>query len=552
MKFLRRRWFHRLILVIMVGLSLLMVWKLAHHWRERNWIEMARLALKNKNYQNAAFYARLSLQNNEENREALEIMADLAELYSVQESLPWRRRLAEVTHLEPHAVLKWASAALVCQDLPQVEQALDHLKAPDSDSLEARRIRGVIALQRHQLDVAEREFENILKSPEATPSDRVSWASLGLVSNRSGRPEKAREELTQLVETPALRLPALRSLISDAISRRASAHPWIEKYWAIPDLSVQDQIFGLESVLQDSPDQLDACWNKVRNQAGRDVWTIYRLMKWLNQHHNAGQTLEWAVQLEAQAEEVPVAEAVAEASLLVQKWQVATLVLSKQNWKERDCFRLAYLALAHQKMGDRAIGQEVWHSALRLARNYPALLWKLGEMGEEWDWPDASRQAWWELANGHSLQEPALRRIYLQCRAKGYTEELLRVFEIMENLNPQNLSAQNNVNYLNLLLHRKMLLSVHRSKALYRQESKNEAYLTTYLLALALTGHQAEAWQLFQLIPPSRWPTPEVGPVAGLILKNQGESEDLRKLQNSLLTQQLLPQENEISGIRSP
>jgi hypothetical protein len=474
------------------------------------------------------------------------MMAEIAELAGKQEALSWREQVVALEANVAANRIALASTALRFRQIEVARRNLDSIPTAARANIEYHQIAGALALAEKNLTAAEAEFAAALQLDPGNAQLALNAATIRLTSADPATTEKARGELQQLAEKPALRLEALRSLASDALANKSpAAAKWAGALRTENGATFSDLLLYLEAT--QNTDAGAVAMRDTQALACQSAGTAASLITWMNRHALAQPALEWALSLPKQILTAPpVPLAVAETYSFLQDWNGLQGWVDGKNWGEDECLRFAALSHALHRLtpGDRASmeSQTAWVAALKATRNRPQRLAVIAQLAEGWGYSEDAADAWWLIANGNESAKQALTALQRLYKAKQNSHGLLRVAKRALELNPSDLVAANNCASLGLLLTGDSSARRLATK-LHAENPADPIVSSTYAFALFTEGRTREALIEMETLKEPQLRHPVIAAYYFVMLVENGKMEQAHSFLSAANKAQLLPEE---------
>jgi tetratricopeptide (TPR) repeat protein len=213
-----------------------------------------------------------------------------------------------------------------------------------------------------------------------------------------------------------------------------------------------------------------------------------------------------------------------------------------------------WLSRAQGKLGDNSLSQLGLRNALQEAGRDAELAMNSGDLLLRWgDVPGATR--FYELAveGTRELRVPAYTKLITAYQSQRNTAGLLRCFEELNRLVPNNPAIRNNIAALLLVQQRDLPRAVEMAEANYRKVPDNPLIADTYARALALSGNLPRALEIYERLPATGTNFPAVLLHRADTLRRAGRTNEARQLATGLTRGSFLPEEQELlDGLLAP
>jgi tetratricopeptide (TPR) repeat protein len=521
-----------LVLAVVVGGAIGVAWYFPI-WREDRSLRIARQWLEAGKLEQAERSVNLALGIAGERPEAWDLAADYARAAGrPQAALTFSRQAASMAPNDPARQLNRAGDALAAQQLGEAATAVARameLEAPAS--ARAERIAGEVARRRGEADAARRHFESALRVGGVLPESEIP---LGLVLvTAAGTEDRARG--TALLEKwagdPAWGVEALRPLLELAVAANDAGRMrrWAEALLAHPRRGTNDLLNALLALSRVDADRFAAALATEEKSAESDPGRVTELVSWLAGMGRGAEAVRWVATLPAGVSgEPPVAVALADALRLTGDWSGLRALADRGNWEHLEFLRLAYQALAAQRLGDEARRAQVWQSVVSAAGLNGGQGAFLAGVVYSWGWKTEA-VALWALA----AEEPGLAINALGALARHYqvardADGLYRTFRRLHELRAGEPGFANNYAYLAALMDR---IDARADEAARNNREKFPANLDYRSTAAFLLLHTGQAREAAALLDPVAVPLAE-SPARcftyGLVLAANGRMAEAR------------------------
>ena len=477
-------------------------------------------------------------------------MANTADLAGRGEALSWRQRVVALEPNVPDNAIELAATALRLGQIDLAHKVLEAIPPSARTSVKYYQLAGAIAVAQKQPALAESHFVAALQLKPENPQFALNLAAVRLASPDVAANEKARAELARLAEQSALRLEALRALVSDALVRnsRISAERWAAQLKSEKGATLGDTLLYLEATQK--TDSATSALLEAESKANQTPATAAVLITWMNRHGLAKDALAWGLSLPKQIlENQPVPLALAESQSFLQDWKALEAWVEGKNWGEQECFRLAVQshALHHLTTADRPSmeSETAWHAALKAADSRADRLTAIAQLADGWGYTAEAEEAWWMIANGSQRAKEALEALQRLYKSKQNSHGLLRVAKRALELNPSDLVAENNYAALGLLLTgdnsaRRLATKLHA------QHPANAAFTATYAFALHVEGKTGEALKTLETLKEAQLRYPAIAAYYFVMLVENGNMERAHSYLAPANKAALLPEEQQL------
>ncbi len=325
--------------------------------------------------------------------------------------------------------------------------------------------------------------------------------------------------------------PALRTLLADAQRRgdRAETREIAAELAAAPDAQFSDKLSllaSLDALRPKRDEEFSAYLSELQKTASTDPQATFDLMAWMVDHGQALIVQEWARQLPPEiAEVLPVAAGIAAADARASAWEQLKARTEGAAWGDMEFLRLAFLARAHERLGDEKAEAAAWESALEAAQPRPELLERLAKVARLWGWKERTETTLWKLAPSEWCPRWAMDYLWDAAMARGDTMKLYEASKLRLKAQPESFAARNNHLTLALLTGQADASTSQLAEALFKEFPGNAFGASTYALALYQQGKAKAAVSVLQEFKPDELREPAVAQYYGIFLAASGQTE---------------------------
>ena len=238
----------------------------------------------------------------------------------------------------------------------------------------------------------------------------------------------------------------------------------------------------------------------------------------------------------------PVPVAVADCYVAANDWDGLQQWCKNRNWGDLELFRHMYLSRALRERGDNLGSKSEWSTALQEAGSDGERLFTLEQSVAKWGWKQEEEDLLWMLGKDLQKQNLALAALY-QCSRKGDTGDLYRVVARLCEIKADDEKAQNNFAQLSLLLNLNLEHAHEVAEQLYRKDSKNPLFASTYAFSLYRKGRYAQAATVMSELEPAELEKPGMAAYYCLFLAAAGDKAKAAEYLEKGSGARLLPEE---------
>jgi Flp pilus assembly protein TadD len=532
-----------LLLVVLLGWGGLHVF---HRWQERHLVRRAAGYLAGGDAKTASLNVRRALQLNPDSLEAVRMMAQIAEKAGDGTELTWRRRVVELQPGSIDDALALVRSALRAGDLGSAQKALNDIAPLAQQTPAYHAALGRLAEMRNKPADAETHWAKALELAPADTAYQVQLAMLQLGSTDRAKRDAARETLERLRGDTERRAAATRALITDGgmrgedPQRLRALSAELQSY---AEATFNDRILYLEILRQLKDPGFADYLAGLQKQAVTKPTDLASLISWMS-NHDAAEAVRFASTVPADvAAKWPVPLAVAEALTKAQDWAGLHAALGSSDWAAFEFLRRAYLARAFRGEQQQTAGDGEWARAQKAASQHPEALLMLARTVSQWGWQNETLELLWALSKAREIRMEALQLLYQHYAKSGDTGGVYRVLLRSAEIAPDDLTVQNNLAQVSLLLDADPERARKIAAELAKKEPTNAAYVSTYAFSLYSRGEIEAALQAMETLTPEQLQAPSIAAYYGVILAAAGQKEKAREYLQRGRQTFLLPEE---------
>lgn len=524
--------------LLALGVVLAGLWLGAYPWwAKRNAIKIARDWLATGHYKYAVEAVQQAMKVAPESPEPWQIAAELARLGGQKEkAVEFARHAASLEPGNPALLIAWATEALRADQPPQAEQVLAKVPADElAGSAQAQRLLGELARRRVRLTDAKNHFATALRLDGPGAIDEVP---LGVVLLNATDPRERQHGLDLLAKWTTDRewgVVTLRLLLQDALARndRTALLQWAEALRLNADCTIGDMPNCLLALAKADEARFATVLAALEKDHAVSPEAANQLLGWLNQIGRSADAVRWMQTLPAAAlQRPPLAVTGAEALRQVGDWPALQAWTDGKNWgPEADFLRWAYGLKAARMLGDKAQAEELWRTLYSHAQLNSVHALFAGSTIYTWGLVTEAEELWWRAA-GEEGQVAidalgALARHYQQQRD---AEGQYRVFRQLHLLKPQDAGIGNNFSFFAALMGREQHMAEAVARANLAAEPNNPLYPATLAFNLLMQKRADEALAVLKPLAPGSSRSPALAFVYGLALAGTGHKAEAKAL----------------------
>ena len=548
---LTERIYFKVFLRVLAGVVLLvlLIWgglHVFHRWQERHLVRRAAGYLAGGDTKTASLTARRAFQLNPENADAARMMAQISERAADGSELDWRRKVVELAPDATEDALALVRAALRANDLGLAENTLRGMSEAARQTPSYHAAMGRLLELRKKPAEAESHWT---KAAELAPEDPAYQLQLALVRIGSGDNAKREESLAvleRLRADPERRLAATRALIMDGASRGGEPRRLYElakELQGYPDAAFADKLLYLEILRQLRDPEYQPYLAQLENAAATNAADAASLISWMTKHATPD-AIRFSNALAAEIRgKWPVPLAIAEAYSAAKDWPALQTMLETADWSAFDFLRQAYLARALREQQQLVAAEKEWARAQKAASANSAAVLMLARTVGSWNWDKETIDLLWTLSKARETRAEALQLLYQNYANTGDTPGLYRVLLRSTEIAPDDLTMQNNLAKISLLIGADVERARKIASELYEKEPRNAAFVSTYAFSLFARGDVSSARQALETLSDEQLQNPSIAVYYGIVLAAAGEKELARRFLDLGSKAFLLPEE---------
>lgn len=545
------RIYYKLIIRVVGGLLVLVLlgWgglHLFHRWQEQHLVRRAAGYLSGGDTKLASLNVRRALQLNPESVEAVRMMAEIAEKARDGTELTWRRRVVELQPGSIDDALALVRAALRANDLATAGQALKDIAAIAQDRPTYHAALGRLAEMRNKPAEAETHWKKALELAPGDTGFELQLAMLRLRSTDPAQRTAARETLERLRADPERRAAATRALITDGglrgedAERLRSLSADLQGY---PDATFNDRLLYLEILRQLKNPDFPKYLAELKEAAASKPADLASLIGWMS-NQDPAEAVRYSTTLPADVSaKWPVAMSIAEAHAKAADWAGLQSAIGSSDWGAFEFLRHAYLARALRGEEQQTAADGEWARAHKAASQHPEALLMLARTISGWGWQDETLELLWAMSKARETRMEALQLLYQHYAKTGDTGGVYRVLLRSVEVAPDDLTVQNNLAQVSLLLDADADRARKIAADLAKKEPTNAAYVSTHAFSLYSSGDTEAALETIETLTPEQLQAPSIAVYYGIILAAAGQKEKAREYLARGANTFLLPEE---------
>ncbi len=548
----REKFYIRLSIGILVGLVLfsLMCWGGCHlyrDWEEKRLLRRAAAFMSGGDLKEATLTARRAFQINPYSLDAARLIAKMAESANDRTALEWRKTALELAPGSVEDASALITTALLFGETATAERALAAIPPEHRDTASYHASAARVAEAHRKMEEAEPHWARAVELAPADSLYRLKHALSQLASRDPARQEKARASLTALRADPAHRVPATRALITDAVTRRETAHVAFElarELQAYPEATFGDRLVYLDILRQLKAPEYVGYLSKMEADALAQPRDLAELLGWMNRSGLSALAVDFARSVPPEKlKEWPVPLVLADSHALGRDWKAVEELVRNARWGQFDFLRKAMLARALRGQDKMAAATREWADAQKLASEQPQFLQLLTRTISDWNWKEETLDLLWQLTKHPETRAEALATLYAYYAEARDTQGLYRTLRILVEVNPDDPKIKNNFAQVALLLDAEPERARALSRQLYQTHGADPAYASTYAFSVYRSSGPEQALAIMEKLPAEALQDPGIAAYHALFLAAAGRKEEARPFIERAAAARLLPEE---------
>jgi len=518
--------------------------------RHQMYLRNGRHALERFDLSSALSFAQLAIQDRRDDADACRLIADVRDAIDPSTALAWRVRVAQLEPANVANYLSWAETAIKTGNANLSLQALNSAPKERVARADWQNVMGRTQVALGQIAAAAASFGEAVRLAPGHVDYQVDFDSLKLQSADSSAAAQARNELETLAKSGLGELPALRTLLSDALNRRDlnRARTFGAAIERRTDGDFNDILLTLEA--RDRAGEANQVLDKVKQRAVLNPQDTVALTYWLIGHRRANDATKW-LRERYQLASAPVSLQMAYADALIAqgRWSELESELSRQKWPDSECLRLASIARSLRERQAPGFGK-AWSQATEVARTDQSNTFRLGVLVLSWGWKGEASELFWQVAEtAPAWRSQALWLLWQIFLADRNAAGLMCVAAGQHQDEPNDIRYKNNYAFYLLLLN----INVERARQLaeecWRQAPLQPNVASTYALALYRFDKSKEGVQVLEKLSDKDLHEPNVAFYYALVLNGAGQTDKARDyLALARKTNRFLPEELELAN----
>ncbi len=522
-------------------------WRFFQGWQAQRLTRRAAAYLNIGDFKSAILTGRHAFQLDPAKAAAARVVAEAAERSGDRAAIDWWRKALELEPDSSEDALAVVRCALQTGDMLTAEKTLDQFSERAKQTAAYQAAMAQFAQANKNTTEAAQHWA---KAVELAPDDKsyqLQLASCRLASPNVAEQQSARATLESLRHDAKWGAPAIRALILDGVARHQDAEQLrglSKELQSSPGALFADRMLYLEILRELHDPEFTANLTKVEKEAPTKASELATLLSWMNKNQLSLLAIDFAKGLPNESvNKWPVPVVLADSYARLSDWPALEQLTKNANWGDFDFMRHACLARAWRGLGKDVAAQTEWNAAAKEAGTQSDRLSSLAQTVSDWGWDAETIELLWALTKFAEKKTDALRNLYLRYAAANDTQGLYRVLLRMSESDSSDLDAKNNLAQISLLLNAEPAYGRKLAEEVYRQDSSNALYATTYAYALYSKGDLSGAMKVMQNLTEEQLQQPAVSAYYGIFLAASGQGEKARRYLERGEKARLLPEE---------
>ncbi|MDQ6809300.1 MAG: hypothetical protein M3Z64_07730 [Verrucomicrobiota bacterium] len=532
---------------LLLGLGLWGGLTALHHWQERHLVRRAAAYFSGGDFKTASINARRALQLDPRSVGAARVLGEIAEHAGDGTELDWRRKVVELEPASVDDAIALVRAQLRSNQLVAAEKTLRSLGDSAANQPTYHAAWGRLSEMRKDPVEAERHWAKAVDLAPANAAFRMQLALVELGFADEKKRAAAVATLEALRADPTQRAAATRALIIDGAAHQADAQrlaSLARELQNYPEKTFKDQLLYAEILRQLHAPDYPAYLANLEKEAVLQAANLGSLISWMNGNGQTAEALKLVGSVSADTlSKWPVPAAVAETYANAADWTGMRQFVMAREWPGFEFLRHAYLARAARAEKAELDAGEQWVMAQKIAANKPQPLLMLARTVSAWGWETEKVELLWAISKNPDARAEALQDLYQHYATRGDTSGLYRVLARSIEVAPDDLTVQNNLAQISLLLGADVERARKLASDLVRKEPANADYVATFAYSLYTQGDVAGALSALQQLSPAQLERPSISAYYGIVLVAAGEKEKARQYLERGKKAFLLPEE---------
>jgi thioredoxin-like negative regulator of GroEL len=522
-------------------------WHFFQGWQAQRLTRRAAAYLNIGDFKSAILTGRHAFQLNPERAAAARVVAEAAERSGDRAALDWWRKALELDPGSSEDALAVVRCALQMGDMATAEHTLSQFGKNAEQTAAYHAATAQFAQANKNMAEAAQHWT---KAVELAPNDKsyqLQLAVCRLASPDVAGQQSARATLETLRRDEKWGAAAIRALILNGVARHQAAEQLRDlskELQSLPGALFADRMLYLEILRELRDPEFTENLTKIEKEAPSRAPELATLLSWMNKNQMSLLAIDFVKGLPNElANKWPVPVVLADSYARLSDWAALERRTEQGSWGDFDFMRHACLARAWRGLGKEVAAQAEWNAAAREAGLQSDRLSSLAQTVSDWGWNAEAIELLWTLTKFAEKKTDALRNLYLRYAAANDTQGLYRVLLRLSESDVSDPDTKNNLAQISLLLNAEPAHGRKLAEEVYRQDSSNPLYVTTYAYALYSKGDLSGAIKAMQDLTEGQLQQPAVSAYYGIFLAGSGDVEKARYYLEGGEKARLLPEE---------
>jgi Flp pilus assembly protein TadD len=519
---------------------------------ERRLLAQAHRYMEKKDWRNAGLSLQRALQVNPMSAEASDLLADLFENEGMPAALGWRIRAAQLVPTRLEYRLAWAKTAIKNSDLASAKAALDGLSEKDKGTVEYHKMAGAVDWALNDGVEAERHYVEALRLDPLNQAILMNLATIHLSSTNTAVVLAGRATMEQLATNATLRIPALRHLRAEALSRKAlsTAVDYARRIEESPGASMTDRIEYLQLLHASKSPDYSSYLTSLQREARTNSFGAFTLGEWMTKVDNTTNALSWLQSLPTATQtNQPVTVLIADCLAELHEWTPLLTWLEKQDWGDGNYYRIGLESLARfarKDEGEDVAAKGAWQKAIRLSQRRLDRLSKLAQLADAGGLKDERTEVLREITADFPKEKWATGLLESEYYLAGNSRALADLLARSYSADPSDSKLKNDLANVCLLRKSDLSKAYRMAQEAYNAAPNNPYFASTYAYSLLMQDKPAEAVKIISDVKTNYLQIPSVAAYYGVVQARSGHKELALAPLKLAGTAPLLPEEKEI------
>ena len=271
---------------------------------------------------------------------------------------------------------------------------------------------------------------------------------------------------------------------------------------AYPEHQFNDRLLYLSVLKEMEHPDFASYLSSLENDSTNNATELASLLSWMGANGSSLVAIDFVRPLRPEQRSAwPVPLALAECYARIEDWRELEALTKAATWSGLEFIRHAFLARSYRGQGKSVLAAHEWAEAEKGASAQADTLLALKKMALEWGWKTETTDLLWSLTKFPQTEPEALQALYRQYSRDSDAHGLYKVLTRFAEIAPGDLTVQNNLAQICLLLGVDTGRAHKIAADIHRQEPANATYASTYAFSLFIRGDAEQAvepWLIFR------------------------------------------------------